>query len=158
MKNRLRKKIKQMLKSIPAEQAAGQSRQACRRLTQLPEFQNASTIMLYIPFQNEVDCTPVADQAWKDGKTVLVPKIDYPQRTMAAVRYDSAHARTQANQYGIGEPLETQIQPVENIDIIIVPALAFDRRGNRLGRGGGFYDRFLSQPAMNAIKIGRAHV
>ena len=151
MKHRLREKIKLVLENIPAGQADEQSRQGCLRLTQLPEFQNASTIMLYIPIQNETDGMPVADQAWKDGKTVLVPKINYSQRTMAAIRYDSRLAGMRANQYGIPEPLETQAQPVENIDLIVVPSLACDRNGNRLGRGGGFYDRFLSQPAMKAV-------
>ena len=151
MKHRLRVKIKQVLSNIPAGQADEQSRRACHRLTQMPEFQNASTIMLYMPIQNEADCMPMADQAWKDGKTVLIPKINHPHRTMAAVRYNSPGTAMRQDQYGIREPIEAQVQPVENIDLIVIPALACDRSGNRLGRGGGFYDRFLAQPAMKAI-------
>jgi len=155
-KPHLRTEMKEALAAMPAGAAADKSRRACRMLTALDEFQNAATVMLYMPIPQEIDCIPAALAAWRQAKTVLVPKVSLQQRRMIAVRCNSMDDEMVTGGYGIREPAGDQPWPVENIGLIVVPALAYDRRGNRLGRGGGFYDRFLAQPAMRAVTCGLA--
>ena len=155
-KPHLRTEMKEALSAMPAGVAADKSRQACRMLVDLDEFQNAANIMLYMPIPQEIDCIPVALAAWRQAKTVLVPKVSLEQRHMVAVRCNSMDDQMVTGSYGIREPAGGEPWPVENIGLIVLPALAYDRRGNRLGRGGGFYDRFLAQPGMRAVTCGLA--
>ncbi len=155
-KPHLRTEMKKTLSAMPAGAAADKSRRACRMLTALDEFQNAATVMLYMPIPQEIDCIPAALAAWQQVKTVLVPKVSLEQRHMIAVRCNSMDDEMVTGSYGIREPAGGQPWPVENIDLIVVPALAYDRRGNRLGRGGGFYDHFLAQPGIRAVTCGLA--
>ena len=155
-KPQLRAEIKQALSAMPADTAAAKSRRACRMLADLDEFRSAAAIMLYMPIPHEIDCIPAVLAAWQQAKTVLVPKVDPGHRQMMAVRCESMDDEMVTGSYGIREPARSEPWPVENIDLIVVPALAYDRKGNRLGRGGGFYDHFLAQPGVRAVKCGLA--
>jgi 5-formyltetrahydrofolate cyclo-ligase len=156
MKSSLRRQMKATLAAMPAEQAAQKSDLACRRLTAAPEFVRAHVVMLYMPIPGEVDCLPAATAGWQAGKTVLLPRIEPASHRLLAIRFQSLNDEFITGRFGIREPAGGDPWPIERIDLIIVPGLAFDRRGGRLGRGGGFYDRFLAQPTRRAPACGLA--
>jgi 5-formyltetrahydrofolate cyclo-ligase len=155
MKHRLRGEMKAALAAMPAEAAAELSLAACRSLLALPEYARARSVMLYAPIPGEVDCRPIAVAGWKDGKTVLLPRVTWSPRHMAAVPVHSLDQKLVTTRNGLREP-DGEPWPIEKIDLIIVPGLAYDRHGNRLGRGGGFYDRFLARPGLAAHTCGLA--
>ncbi len=151
MKHHFRSKIKATLQAMPSRQAEQKAQQACDAAVELPEFAQASTIMAYMTIPNEIDVSQIIQAAWNQGKTVLVPVVSTEPREMFAVELRSLEAGLKVSSYGILEPHDSKPWPVDQIDLVIVPALAFDRQGNRLGRGGGFYDRFLAQENFHAI-------
>lgn len=129
---------------------------ACEKLLALPEFSSAETVMIYLSTTHEIDTAPIALQCWADMKRVVAPKVSWEQRRMIPIEIHSLDSDVRQGILGILEPLEGLPVPVDDIDLIIVPGLGFDESGNRLGRGRGFYDRFLSHPDFRAIACGLA--
>ena len=156
MKQHLRREMKATLAGMSASDAAAASAAACAAILGLDEFHEARSVMLYAPIPGEVDCVPVAEAAWRAGKAVLLPRTMWEQRHMAAVRVHSPDDEMIVTRNGIREPAGDEAWPLEDIDLVIVPALAYDVRGNRLGRGGGFYDRFLARLEMRTVLCGLA--
>jgi 5-formyltetrahydrofolate cyclo-ligase len=156
MKSIIRHRMRLMLAAIPVETAAERSRAACAAVIGLEEFSTARVIMLYVPLPGELDTTPIAQAARRAGKTVLVPRVFWDRCTMIGVATGWPEERLAADDHGLRQPAGGQPWPVEDIDLIITPGLAFDRLGNRLGRGGGYYDRFLSQNRIRAVTCGLA--
>lgn len=154
MKHHLRKEMKAKLAAMSDDEIASRSYAACEALLAQPEYRNARTIMLYLPIRQEVDTAEIALHAWQAGKTVLAPKVDWEQKHMLGMRISSLDDGLVYGQHSIREPAGGTVWPPEEIDFVIVPALAYDRSGGRLGRGGGFYDRFLAQRGMRAVKCG----
>ena len=140
---------------MPRDVGAAKSLTVCEALLATEEFRSARVIMLYAPIPMEVDAEPIARAAWQAGRSVLVPKVQWQQRRMVAVAIGSMDDLV-PGRFGIREPAGDEAWPADKIDFIIVPALAYDRRGNRLGRGGGFYDRFLAEAGCNAVTCGLA--
>ena len=136
--------------------AHAKSMAACRRLICQVEFQRAQAIMIYLPLPDEVDVTPVALRGWQEQKTIAAPKISWDQRHMIPIEIRSLESGLVAGRRGLREPDKGEPLPVQMLDLVVVPALAYDRRGNRLGRGAGFYDRFLSSPGFRGVAAGLA--
>jgi len=155
MKDRLRSEMKATLAAMSDQDAAERSVRACERLLALDEYARAESVMLYAPISGEVNCRPVAVRAWEDGKTVLLPRVSWRHRHMEAVPVHSLDHPVVETRHGLREP-EGKHVPIEGIDLVVVPGLAFDRLGNRLGRGGGFYDRFLARQGLAAHACGLA--
>jgi len=156
MKHEFRKRIKATLTAMSAQTAQAKSLQACEALADQAEFRDARAVMLYLDILNEVDTTHLILAAWQNDKTVLVPRVAWKHKHMTAVAIHSLETGIAQTAAGLREPTATEPWPVEMIDLIITPAMAFDRKGNRLGRGGGFYDRFLAAPGMEATTCGLA--
>ena len=156
MKREIRREMTAALAAMsPAEAEAGSAR-TCAAAASLAEFLTAQTVMLYHPIPGELDCLPLVREAWRRGKTVLLPKVSAAERRMAAVCWRSPDDEMTAGAFGIREPARGEPWPVGDLDLVIVPVLACDRRGVRLGRGGGFYDRFLARDALRATTCGLA--
>lgn len=121
-------------------------------------YQTCKSIFLYISYSSEVDTQEIIQTALADGKTVLVPLTDPVEKKMDAVPITDFKTQLCPSCYGILEPNFTSKTPYppENIDLIVVPGVAFDRKGFRIGYGGGYYDRYLSQ-ARNAVTVGFAY-
>jgi 5-formyltetrahydrofolate cyclo-ligase len=136
------------------EQRKDKSRKACRILISTPEFQNASTIMLYMSLPHELDTTEAILSAWQMDKTVVVPKVSWQQRHMLPVEINSLETGFASEVEGLRNPIMGVPVPFEEIDLVVAPGLAFDRKGNRLGRGGSFYDRFFVNKELHAAKCG----
>lgn len=129
---------------------------ACSFVAQSPEFAAARVLMLYLSTHEEVDTAPLALRAWQEGKTVVVPKVSWDQRRMMPVEITSLTAGMTTVGPGVREPLDGNPVPVEFVDMVIVPGLGFSPTGYRIGRGMGFYDRFLAQSEFIGISCGLA--
>ncbi len=110
------------------------------------EFQQAGVVMVYLSTNDEVDTAPLALRCWQAGKTVVVPKVSWDQKRMLPVEINSLQTDMTRTGAGIREPVAGKPVPLDMIDLVIVPGLGFSPKGDRIGRGMGFYDRFLSQP------------
>lgn len=120
------------------------SAEACRLLYAQEEYRRADVVMIFLSTQQEIDTTFIALQAWGDSKRVLAPRISWEQRRMIPIEIHSLQTDVRSGPLGLREPVEGLPVPVSDIDLLIVPGLGFDEQGNRLGRGRGFYDRFLA--------------
>lgn len=155
-KKAARRRVRRQLAQMPPDVARRKSLAACEALVGLDEFARADTVMAYMAIPGEVDTTPILERAWREGKTVLLPKVRADAHEMMAAPYRTVDDPMVVGRYNIREPAREDAWPVGRIDFIVVPALAYDANGNRLGKGGGYYDRFLSQPGMHAVMCGLA--
>jgi 5-formyltetrahydrofolate cyclo-ligase len=112
--------------------------------------------MLYLSTALEVDTAPLALRSWQAGKTIVVPKVSWDQRRMLPVEISSLTTGLTTTGPGVREPIAGNPMPVEFIDLVIVPGLGFTDTGYRIGRGMGFYDRFLAQPDFLGLSCGLA--
>ena len=151
MKKELRTKLRALLASMSPATLEEQSRRAAQRLFSEPEYQRAEIIMIYLSLPHEADTTPIVLQAWKDLKRVLAPQVSWESKQMIPVEINDLDTDIADTQYGVREPIRGVPVPIELIDLVIVPGLGFDPHGNRLGRGRGFYDRFLGKPAFKGV-------
>lgn len=156
MKHRTRQHVKAKLAKIKHHHAVARSLLIAHTLQNLPQFIEASSVMLYMTIPGEVDTQPIAQKCFELDKTVVVPKPCPDTKHMKPVICTPSQLSDFNPKLGLRSPAGSATLPPENIDIIIIPALAFDRKCNRLGRGGGFYDRFLKQKNLRALKIGVA--
>lgn len=119
----------------------------CRRLAGWPTLQAAQTVLAYLAFRNELDVRPLF--ALLPHVSWVVPRIE--GKRLSLHRYDPA--RLVRHRFGMWEPAADLpvVSPAE-LDIVLVPGVAYDRQGGRLGFGGGFYDRFL--PTTPALRVG----
>lgn len=131
------------------------SRNIFRRLAAIREFKNARTIMFYVSKDNEVATMPIIKYAIKHKKNVCVPNIDIKKRVLHPVSIKNPENDLHRGHFGILEPLFNinKIVSLKKIDLIIIPGIAFDLSGHRLGWGKGYYDRFLEKAKENH-KIG----
>ena len=155
-KGQLRLKLQKCLLEMTEEQRSEKSRKACQNLVSTPQFQNASAIMMYLSLPHEVDTSEAILYAWQLGKIVVVPKISWQQRHMIPVRINSLETGFSTEVSGLRNPIMGVPVPFEEIDLVVAPAVAFDRKGNRLGRGGSYYDKFFANAELKAHKCGFA--
>jgi 5-formyltetrahydrofolate cyclo-ligase len=156
-KQDLRVELRSRLASIDPARRREASQTACMRLLGLDAIRNASVVMLYLPLATELDVTPVAIRSFQHNQTVCVPKVDWARRDMSPIEISSFDDHVMdIDEHGLRTPRDGRLLPPNLIDLIVVPALAYDLRGRRLGRGGGYYDRFLPRLRRNATLVGLA--
>lgn len=159
-KRELRQLIGKQLKALPPEEIREKSALIARRVCSLPLYRNAEIILGYMPMEHEADITDILKQAFSDGKEVAVPRMK-GARFMDFHLIDSIEGPWENHEYGIREPrlhlpvIHPKTCPSQNV-LILVPGLAFDRKGNRLGRGKGFYDTYLAMGCENVKELGIA--
>ncbi len=112
--------------------------------------------MVFLSLPTEVDTSSLVLRCWQDHKRVLAPKVSWEQRRMLPVEMLSLTDTLTESDFGIREPVAGVPFPTSLIDLVIVPGLAYDEYGNRLGRGRGFYDRFLAHPDFRGVACGIA--
>lgn len=149
-KTQLRAAMRERLSAMAPEEVQRLSAAVCRRIVAAGFFETAETVMMYLPIAQEVDLTPLALRCFQDGKTVCVPRMDWASRHMRAVEIRSLEDEFEQRNCGVREPVSGRAIPVDELNVVLIPGLAFDTAGRRLGRGGGFYDRFLAQPAIRS--------
>lgn len=121
------------------------------------EYKEYKCIFIFVSYDTEVDTHRIIKQALKDGKVLCVPKVISKEEGMAIVQINKFED-LEIGYYGIPEPKDTKLKVEEAlIDVCFLPGLAFDKKGGRVGYGGGFYDRFLRKSRKDAKKIGLAY-
>ncbi len=153
----LRPKFIELLKrQSPADREA-KSRQIADQLLALPAFQQAKTVLFYASLPGEVDTFAMIKQAIQLKKQVALPALERDQRKMIPTLTDSVDD-LHLGAYGILEPKPANARTLslDALDCVVVPGLAFDRSNNRLGRGAGYYDRFLSSLDERTRTVGLA--
>ncbi|MHC4623428.1 MAG: 5-formyltetrahydrofolate cyclo-ligase [Planctomycetota bacterium] len=155
-KMQLRRRLQQCLLEMTEEQRTSKSRRACRNLISTLQFQKASAVMLYLSLPHEVDTSEAILCCWQQGKVVAVPKVSWQQRHMIPVQINTLETGFSTESSGLRNPVTGLPMPLGQIDLVVTPALGFDENGNRLGRGGSYYDRFFSNRELRAVRCGFA--
>jgi len=143
MKERLRKEALAKRNAIPAEGRREKSRKIAEYILQSDAYERAKTVFSFVSMGSEAETENILTQAWKDGKTVAVPKTE-TDRKMRFLKVES-FSDLQEGRFGVMEPKEgEEMIPTEG-DLFLVPGALFDRRKNRIGYGGGYYDTYFEK-------------
>lgn len=112
-------------------------------------------IAAYLATDGELNLDPCITALLAGGRAVACPVVDWARRELHFERLHELHT-VRVGEKNIREPTSGEVVPIGEIDLLLVPGVAFDRSGHRLGRGGGFYDRILADPALRAMRCGVA--
>ncbi|MFC0296966.1 5-formyltetrahydrofolate cyclo-ligase [Geobacillus jurassicus] len=155
-KREWRRRMLDRLRQLPAAEKEAYDREIAAHLYRWPRWQTARTIAMTVARETEVNTLPIIEQAWREGKTVGVPKCDPRAKTMTFRRLVS-FAQLEKAYAGLWEPIEEQTAPIDRgkFDLIIVPGVCFAKNGYRIGYGGGYYDRYL--PGVAAVTAALAY-
>lgn len=140
-KTALRRTIREQKHAMTEEQIVAASRRLCDMFTACPQYSQAKTIYGYLPYNQEVRTVPILERALADGKRVAVPKIYGDEMRFV---YLTDLTKVEKNCWGIPEPIEDGPIGDDPTALVLMPGLAFDPKGHRIGYGGGFYDKFLA--------------
>ncbi len=155
-KAQLRTQFRKILLGMSLEERVEKSRKACQNLMRTEQFADVVTVMAFLSLPHEVDTSEAILCAWQLGKTVAAPKISWQQRHMIPVEIKSLDTGFSTEIGELRNPVKGVPIPFEEIDMVITPGLGFDKSGNRLGRGGSYYDKFFTNKGLRAIKCGLA--
>src|SRR3989338_2155993 len=156
MKHSLKSGILEKRKSLSREEVEEKSSKIKESIYSLDEFKSSKNIMFYVSFNNEVDTiNTVKELLDKSEKKVIVPFVEKgnPILQLSEIKdFNDLEPKT----HGILEPKEDKIKKVDigKLDLVIVPGIAFDKNGHRIGYGYGYYDKFLGKLNKNTTKIG----
>lgn len=144
MKQQLRQKTLALRSGLSAEQRRLYSEKIFERVKALPAYVNAKTVMLYLDFRGEVETIALVEDLLASGKRVVVPVCN-PDKTITPKEITNLTSDLMSGTWGIREPKPDVCKPVDPlaIDLVLVPGVGFDLKGNRLGYGAGYYDRFI---------------
>lgn len=154
-KQRIRNTI--LMKLFAQKEENRNKKSACikNKLFRSRVFKKAKTVMFYMSFGGEVDTVEMIRDSQKIGKTVVVPVCTGNRRMSPCVLKEKGALLR--GPYGIREPALKKPVNLKSVDLVIVPGLAFDKKGARLGRGKGYYDRFLAKLSRHAVTLGLAY-
>jgi 5-formyltetrahydrofolate cyclo-ligase len=151
----LRKQIRDILQKIPPAARETASAQARALLKEQSIWKNAASILFFAPVLSEVDVWPLLEEAINAGKIAALPRFDSADQSYVACRVQNLRSEIVTGEFGIREPAAKCAEiPFSKFDLVLVPGVAFDLCGHRLGRGRGFYDRLLAE--VRGIKCGVA--
>lgn len=154
-KTALRKQFYEKIKNLPEDYIALSDKGIFENLIKLPEFEKAATIFTYFSMNREPDTRRIVEYALSKNKTVALPVC--AKCGVMDARAITSTSELSLSSYQLLEPLSsTRVVPPEAFDFIIVPALAYDKDGYRLGYGGGYYDRYLLKATAFTVGITRA--
>jgi len=153
-KSELRRQIRARLEMISPAVRAVESIELCERLkAQMP---SARTVLFFAPLPDELDVWPVLELSLALGTNCALPFFDADKKTYGARQLQNLGTEIVTGKFGVREPAAICAEiPPGRFDLILVPGMAFDASGNRLGRGRGFYDRLLEKAS--GIKCGVCH-
>ncbi|CUS80368.1 5-formyltetrahydrofolate cyclo-ligase [Candidatus Kryptobacter tengchongensis] len=152
-KKTIREQILSIRNSLDPDEARKKSRLIFQNLKTLSVFNDAKTVHTYVSSKkNEVDTIEIISYLLSSGKKVVVPVVDKEKKILRNSELKSL-TNLKKSTFGILEPEEIIDVDINEIDLVLVPAIAVDRVGNRIGFGGGYYDKFLSQVSCPKIAL-----
>ena len=140
-KKELRRSIRERKRAMTEEEIVSRSEKLGVLFAQSEAYKNAKTIYGYLPYNQEVRTVPMLEQALKDGKKVAVPKVYGDEMKFL---YLDDLSQVEKGYAGIPEPIADGPVADDDTALVLMPGLAFDPQGHRIGYGGGFYDKFLA--------------
>ncbi len=145
-KRELRKHYLQIRNGLSEEKKKSAGKSIWNKIFSCDYYKIANVVFVYVSYNNEVDTIEAIEHMLAEGKHVVVPKCDVSGKTMSLYEIQSL-TDLRMGAYGIQEPLGEKERKVktEEIDLAVVPGVAFDKKGMRLGYGGGYYDKFLAE-------------
>jgi 5-formyltetrahydrofolate cyclo-ligase len=159
-RQQIRQTIRQRRRALTPEQQSQFAVQAATRMMAYPPVVMAHTVALFLSFDGELDTQPLIDQLWRAGKKVYLPVLHpFSPGNLLFLHYHP-HSELLVNRLRIYEPkLDVRdVLPLAELDVLITPLVAFDEQGQRLGMGGGFYDRTLQNWQQHGFQpVGYAH-
>lgn len=159
-RQQIRATIRKVRQQLSAEQQHTAAKQITHNTLQHPKIIQAKNIALFLSFDGEIDTKPLINALWQQQKNVFLPVLHpFNRHNLLFLRY-TPETQLVKNRFNIDEPpLDVRyVLPLENLDIMMVPLVAFDNKGQRLGMGGGFYDRTLANWQQKTFfPIGLAH-
>lgn len=165
-KQTLRRQIKQQRQALSQQQQHTAEHSLTTLLLQQPAINTSQHIALYLPHKGEISLQAFAKKAWEAGKNLYLPVINpthssNPEAPSMRFKLWEASTPLIKNNFGIAEPNTEQCINPEQLDLVLMPLVAFDKKGNRLGMGGGFYDKTFAfkktNPQQKPLLVGIAH-
>ena len=142
-KEKLRKKIQNRRDNLQVQYRKKRSKIIAEKFFNTVYYINSNNILIYYPFRSEVDVTIIINKALKNKKNIILPRID--KHNLRLFYVNDLKKQLEIGTYSIMEPAISLCRPadISDIDLAVVPGLGFDKKFNRLGYGGGFYDKLL---------------
>lgn len=158
-KGELRTKLLRLLRQQKEEARRRKSEAIRQQVTRLPEFQQASTVCCYVALPYEVQTWRLIDEMLAQGKRVVVPVTRQRSQRLTLSEVRDWRAELAPGSFGVHEPVPSAVRRIRRqaLDLVLVPGLAFDHRGHRLGHGHGYFDRFLARLPRRVTTIGLAY-
>lgn len=156
-KEKLRKKWMKKRKNVAKENGIKKSKKITKNILSLKEISQSQNIMIYVSYRSEVDTEKLIISLLNKNKNLFAPYCVKNEKRMEIVKIKNLDKDLEKGAYGIKEPakyLRTKNTEPGNLDVVIVPAVAFSKNGYRVGYGGGYYDRFLARLNNDTISIG----
>ena len=152
----LRKELRKKIEGLAAEERLRASRKIQDKLLSHPRFQQATEILTYLSLESEVETRSFLEEALKRGKRIYAPRVDSKKNMFSIIEIKNLDG-LKPGPYGIFEPPfdAKAVGNPKDLDLAVIPGIGFDLQGGRLGRGKGYFDRFLKEAA-KAYKIGLA--
>jgi len=153
LKKNIRKKIQKKRDTLTTEYREKSSKLIAEKFFSTAYYNNSKNILIYYPFRSEVDTTLIIKEALKDKKDIILPRVFNDKLEFYFVNNPSKQLEKGA--YDIMEPITSLCKPakISDIDLVVVPGVSFDKNLNRLGYGGGYYDKILSYLPQKVKKI-----
>ena len=152
----IRSEIRDRLQGLDSQRKAEHDRRILGRVMALPAFQRAQKVFCYLPLAHEVNTRPLVEALLEVHGVAYVPVTDLDERMLRVAELTSM-AELVEGAYGILEPADPRLVDPATIEVWIVPGIAFDARGYRVGHGGGYFDAFFHAHSTDALKIALAY-
>ena len=157
-KDEIRSNIAKVLSALSAKEVEAKIKRIENRLFEFANFLEANIVLLYINSDCEVDSLKIIKRCFNYNKIVILPAFDTTKYKMRLMKIDNVDMDLTQGPRGILEPDPSRcnIVPIECIDIAIIPGIAFDEKGGRIGSGDGYYDRFIPNLSITTRKVALA--
>ena len=157
-KEKIRQQIREKLSAQSPQARANKSKLICQKLKELAPFKKAQVILFYLSAEQEVETLDLVRELLREKRKIAVPAADQVSRVLKPYFIRDLEKDVQRGTFGILEPKvdQSELVQISDIDLVIVPGLAFDQSNYRLGRGKGYYDRFLAKLPLNVPAFGLA--
>ncbi|HEU5396494.1 MAG TPA: 5-formyltetrahydrofolate cyclo-ligase, partial [Verrucomicrobiae bacterium] len=153
-KDTLRSNIRRALATLSPDRRRRASAELCVRLKNERMFKSAGSLLFFAPLADELNLWPLFEETLAAGKVAALPCYDADRGLYISRRVENLHVEIVSGRFGIREPSSGCVEiPLDELEVILVPGVAFDPTGNRLGRGKGYYDRLLQNFAGKKIGV-----